>query len=100
MKVVWSPTARRRAQPAVDYIALDRPRTSLEWLGGLVRRVELLRELPEQGRVVPEWHEPSVREVFHEPYRVIYEIFDDRVEILTLSHFRQELPPEPPGGSS
>jgi len=100
LTVVWSPTARRRAQAAVDYIALDRPRTSLEWLDGLVRRVELLRELPEQGRVVPEWHESSVREVFHEPYRVIHEIREDRVEILTLSHFRQELPPEPPGGSS
>lgn len=100
MRVVWSPTARRRTQAAVDYIALDRPQTSLEWLDGLVRRVELLRDLPKQGRVVPEWHESSVREVFHEPYRVIYEIVEDRIEILTLSHFRQELPPEPAGGSS
>jgi len=100
LKIVWSPTARRRAQAAVDHIALDRPQTSLEWLDGLVRRIDLLRDLPEQGRVVPEWHESSVREVFHEPYRVIYEILDDRLEVLTLSHFRQELPPQPPGGSS
>jgi hypothetical protein len=28
----------------------------------------------------------------HEPFRVVYEVFPDRVEILTLSHFRQELP--------
>lgn len=100
MRIVWSQTARRRAQAAVDYIALDRPRTSLEWLDGLVRRVELLRDFAGQGRVVPEWHESSVREVFHEPYRVIYEVFDDRIEILTLSHSRQELPPHRPGGSS
>jgi len=100
LTIVWSPTARRRTQAAVDYIALDRPRVSREWLDGLVHRVELLRDLPEQGRVVPEWHEASVREVFHEPYRVIYEVVEDRIEILTLSHFRQELPPEPPGGSS
>lgn len=100
MRIVWSPTARRRAQSAVDHIALDRPQTSLHWLDGLIRRVELLQELPEQGRVVPEWHESSVREVVHEPYRVIYEVLDNRLEILTLSHFRQELPPEPPGGSS
>jgi hypothetical protein len=33
-----------------------------------------------------------VREVFHEPYRVIYEVSEERLEILTLSHFRQELP--------
>jgi plasmid stabilization system protein ParE len=100
LRIVWSPTARRRAQAAVDQIALDRPQASLEWLDRLVRRVELLRNLPEQGRVVPEWHESSVREVFHDPYRVIYEVLDDRLEVLTLSHFRQELPPQPPGGSS
>lgn len=94
------PDRESRVQAAVDFIALDRPRSSLEWLDGLVRRVELLRDFPERGRVVPEWHESSVREVFHEPYRVIYEVFDDRIEILTLSHFRQELPPHPPGGPS
>ncbi len=100
MTIVWSPTARRRVQAAVDHIARDRPRASLGWLEALARRVELLRDLPEQGRVVPEWHEASVREVFHEPYRVIYEVFEDRIEILTLSHFRQELPPQPPESSS
>lgn len=99
MRIVWSPTARRQAQAAVDYIALDRPQTSHEWLDGLVRRVELLRDLPEPGRVVREWHESSVREVLHEPYRVIYEVLEDRIEILTLSHFRQELPSQLPGGS-
>jgi plasmid stabilization system protein ParE len=41
-----------------------------------------------------------VREVFHEPYRIIYEVLEDRIEILTLSHFRQQLPPGPPGSSS
>jgi toxin ParE1/3/4 len=100
LTVVWSRTARRRVQAAVDYIARDRPRTSHEWVEALVRRVELLRDFPDQGRVVPEWHEPSVREVFHEPYRVLYEVFEDRIEILTLSHFRQELPSQPPGGPS
>lgn len=100
MRVVWSPTARRQAQAAVDYIALDRPQASVAWLEALVKRVELLGDLPEQGRVVPEWHESSVREVFHEPYRVMYEVTADRLEIIAMSHFRQELPHQPPGSSS
>jgi plasmid stabilization system protein ParE len=100
LRVVWSPTARRHAQAAVDYIALDRPQASVAWLEALIKRVELLADLPEQGRVVPEWHESSVREVFHEPYRVIYEVTDDRLEIIAMSHFRQELPHQPPGSSS
>ena len=100
MRIVWSPTARRRVQAAVDFFALDHPLASIDWIDALVRHVELLRDCPEQGRVVPEWHDSSVREVLHEPYRVIYEVFEDRVEVLTLSHVRQKLPPEPPGGSS
>lgn len=100
MKVIWAPTARRQALAAVDYIAADRPLASQEWLDGLLQRIDLASDMPDQGRVVPEWHEASVREVFHEPYRVIYEIREGHIEILTLSHFRQELPVERPGGSS
>ena len=93
MKVIWSPTAQRRAAEAVDYIAVDRPNAAVQWFDGLVERVELLKNAPEQGRVVPEWHEESVREIQYEPYRIVYEIFDDRIEIVTLSHMRQLLEP-------
>jgi plasmid stabilization system protein ParE len=60
-------------------------------MDGLLRRVERLRELPEQGRIVPEWEEERIREVFHGSYRILYEVVEDRIEILTLSHMRQEL---------
>ena len=94
MNLVWSPIARRQANAAVDFIKRDRPDAAERWLAGLLERVELLRELPEQGRVVPEWDEPTVREILFEPYRVVYEVCPDRVEVITLSHFRQLLPPE------
>jgi plasmid stabilization system protein ParE len=77
----------------VAYIAVDRPKASTAWFDGLVERVELLGDTPEQGRVVPEWHEETVREIQYPPYRVIYEVFEDRVEIVTLSHMRQLLDP-------
>ena len=93
MKVIWSPTAKRRAAAAVDYIAVDRPTVAVKWFDGLLERIELLKNAPEQGRVVPEWHEESVREIQYEPYRVVYEIFEDRIEIVTLSHMRQLLEP-------
>ena len=94
MRLVWSPTARQRALAAVDFIKEDRPQAAEEWLGRLLDRVEDLPRFPNQGRVVPEWKEPEVREIFHVPYRIIYEVHEDRVEILTLSHMRQQLPPE------
>lgn len=36
--------------------------------------------------MVPEWGDEAVREALHEPFRVIYEVFPDHVEILVLSH--------------
>lgn len=41
--------------------------------------------------MVPEWGDQAVREVLYDPYRVIYEVFPDHLEILTLNHYRQEL---------
>jgi plasmid stabilization system protein ParE len=83
----------------VDYIATDRPLVAQEWLEGLVQRIELAADMPEQGRVVPEWHDDSVREILYEPVRLIYEVGTGQIEILTLSHFRQQLPLDPPAGS-
>jgi len=94
LNLEWSPTALRQANAAVDFIKQDRPEAAERCLTGLLERVELLRTLPEQGRVVPEWDEPTVREILFDPYRVVYEVFPDRVEVITLSHFRQQLPLE------
>lgn len=100
MRVVWSPTAIRRAEAIVDFIKIDRPQAASDWLDGLLERVELLTELPEQGRVVPDWPDSPLRELIFDPVRVIYEVFDDHIVIHTLTHFRQQLPHDPLRGSS
>jgi len=100
LKVIWSPKARQRAREAVDFIKEDRPLASAEWLEGLVQRVLLLEEFPNQGRIVPEWGQPDVREVLHPPYRIGYQVSSQRVEILTLSHVRQLLEDQSEEGST
>lgn len=92
MRILWSPTARRQVQAAVAEISEDRPNAALTWLDGLMSRIELLAHMPEQGRVDPEWGEDHVRELLYEPFRIVYEVHDDRIEVLVLSHFRQEFP--------
>ena len=99
MRVVWAPTAVRRATEAVEFILVDRPGAAVEWYDGLIARVELLPEFPLQGRVVSEWDEESVREIMFDPYRVIYEVFEDHLEILTLTHMREDEPRGRRGGS-
>ena len=71
MRVIWSPRAASRAVEIVDYIAADRPQATLAWIEGLEARLTALPRLPEQGHVVPEWYEPSVRELIYERHRII-----------------------------
>ncbi len=41
---------------------------------------------PERGRIVPELEQPNIRELLVRKYRMIYELFDTRVEILGFIH--------------
>ena len=94
MRVVWSPTARRQVFDAVELMREDWPNAALAWFDGLIARTTLLAELPAQGRVVAEWAEEEVREILYDPYRVVYELHEDRIEILVLSHYRRQFPSE------
>ena len=91
MRVVWSPRATSRAAEIVDYIARGRPQAALDWIEGLEKRLRALPGLPDQGRVVPEWYDPNVRELIYQRHRIIYEVHEGHVEILTIRHSRQEL---------
>ncbi len=73
----------------VDFIGRDRPRGAAQWLDGLEERLASLPGLPKQGRVVPEWYEPTVRELIYHRHRIIYEVPPDHVEVLAIRHSRQ-----------
>jgi plasmid stabilization system protein ParE len=43
------------------------------------------------GRIVPEFNMPQIREVMEGPYRIIYHIGADRIEVLTVLHSSQDM---------
>ena len=38
----------------------------------IIARIETLADLPDSGRVVPEFNQPSIRELIHPPFRIVY----------------------------
>lgn len=62
-QLIWSPAARDDLRSVVSFIASDsRPRA--EAFGyRLIHEVERLKDHPELGRVVPEFGNPSIREL-------------------------------------
>ena len=51
-----------------------------------------LNEQPNSGRKVPEYQRNDVREILERPYRIIYKIKSDQIDVLTVMHYRQILP--------
>lgn len=48
--------------------------------------------MPTSGRRVPEYPEADLRELLERPFRIIYRVMADQVEIVTVFHYRQVLP--------
>ncbi len=60
----------------------------------LTRRSEQIETFPQSGRIVPEYGARDIREVIERPYRILYRIKEDAVEVLAVVHGAQLLPPE------
>jgi toxin ParE1/3/4 len=61
----------------------------------LTRRSEQIAMFPQSGRVVPEYDAPEIREVIEPPYRIIYCIREEQIDVLAVVHSAQRLPSEP-----
>lgn len=90
MNIIWSPTARTKTKEILEYVAEDNPDAALTLIDQFEAKVEKLKENPETGRVLPELKNDKIRElVVHKNYGVICELSPDKIEILTIRHFRQ-----------
>jgi toxin ParE1/3/4 len=58
----------------------------------LTRRSEQIADHPLSGRKVPEYDVEDIRELIEKPYRIIYRIKQDRIDVLAVIHGAQLLP--------
>jgi toxin ParE1/3/4 len=49
-------------------------------------------EFPLSGGQVPEFNHSDVREVVENPYRIIYRVKDDQVDVLAVIHGARKIP--------
>ena len=87
--VKWSKPAKLDLKQIHDYIARDSKfyakKISLE----IVEKSEKLNLFPDVGRIVPEMGDPRIRELLIYSYRLIYEVFPEKVEVLALIHSKR-----------
>jgi plasmid stabilization system protein ParE len=82
--IIWAAQAVDDLTDIHGYIARTSPHYAAVVASRIVEAIDRLTEFPESGRVVPEQNEAAVRELIEGSYRIVYELRDDRVEILTV----------------
>lgn len=76
---------------AVAYIARDSRPAAERLLIQALEAASSLDTLSERGRVVPEFAQLTVRELFVQRYRLLYEVTLNEVQILAFVHGARDL---------
>ena len=86
MRVHWTDTAQAHLDAIRAYIAQDSAEYANHTIDRLTRRSQQIADFPLSGRRVPEYDMDQVREVIETPYRIIYHIKPDQIDILAVIH--------------
>ena len=90
MNVHWTETAEGHLDAIHDYIAQDSPEYALRMVDRITQRTKQIAIFPLSGRTVPEYEIDQIREVIESPYRIIYYIYSEQIDILAVLHGAQD----------
>ena len=94
MRVHWTNNAIEHLVNIYEYIALNSPIYAKRMVDKITQRSEQIIDHPHSGRKVPEYDEPDIRELIENPYRIIYCIKRDKIDVLAVIHGAQHPPEE------
>ncbi|HEO99341.1 MAG: type II toxin-antitoxin system RelE/ParE family toxin [Campylobacterales bacterium] len=86
LSIVWSEEALEDIESIASYIEKDSPVYASSVVSKFFEKAELLIENPKLGRVVPEFSEESLREIFVYSYRLIYELKESEIVFVAVIH--------------
>ena len=92
MKVHWTDTAIGHLRSLHAYIGQNSPEYAQRIVDRLTRRSQQIGTFPQSGRIVPEAECPQIREVLEGPYRIMYHIKPDQVDVIAVIHGSQQTP--------
>ena len=92
-EIVWTFRATADLESIVEHIFRDSKFYSTAVARELIAAARSLGTFADRGRTVPEFEDPTVREIIVRRYRLIYRLKPERIEILRIIHGAQQMPP-------
>lgn len=91
MKVIWTIFALQQIINISHYIAKDKRLAAERWAKAIIDHGKRMARFPKSGRVVPEFKNANIREMLYKNYRIIYQIGNKCIYVLTIRHVKQIL---------
>jgi toxin ParE1/3/4 len=91
VNIAWSSEARHELRAIRKFIGRDSEFYASRMVARIVERVETVAQHPTRGHPVHEYPEAKLKEVHESPYRIIYRLFEDTLEVVTIVHFKNRL---------
>ena len=92
--VIWSLPAKADLKHIHDFIAEDSKYYAKKVAHEIREKTNVLTELPNTGKIVPEIGDTAIRELHLYSYRIMYEVKADHCEVLAAIHKRQNFKPD------
>ena len=68
--------------------------SALRLADAIIARADQIADFPRSGRMIPEFQMEHLREVLEQGFRILYEVFPDRIEVFGVVSSRQDVFPE------
>ena len=92
MPVNWTEAALTDLRHIETHIAHDSPQNGRRMVERIFSRTEQLADFPRLGAKVPEYNDESLREVLENPYRIVYRVRENRVDVVAVVHAARRIP--------
>ena len=89
MKVHWTRNAIGHLTNIYEYISLNSSTYANRTVDKITRRSEQIANQPYSGRKVPEYDAKDIRKLIEKPYRIIYRIKPDQIDVVAVIHGAQ-----------
>ncbi len=85
MKILVTDSAKEDLKSIQEYYReLDIPDIANKQISEILEKLERLIDHPESGRIVPEFNDIQIRELISPPYRVVYLLTDQAIQIIRV----------------
>lgn len=92
MNVHWTEAALSDLRAIEAYLARHSPRYAQSLIERIFTRSGELADHPQLGPMVSEYDDAALRELFEDPYRIVYRVLETQVDIVAVVHASRRIP--------